>query len=310
MRGKVGIATDTVPLVWEEAVDASEISALTIAIVASAVSAGVNVGNPATVAIEHSFDDGATWIALTNLNGAVVTAAGTFLTSVSLSTGLVAPIIRVTLTAPAGQSVTVTKARKNRFLPGTLISFAGSSFLGGTSVDANLVMQYGPGGVFVDTEVAYDTTTPANTRPLPVRLVNDTGVMDFGVGAAGAQTPRVYDTAAAAGFVQNAADLAVIQGQLTTIDGHVDGVEGALATLNAKDFATQVTLDALKTSVEARLGGSLVPGAYDYIGTDTSGALTDVHTYKLGGAGGAVVKTVTVTYSAVDKLTVTSTASV
>jgi hypothetical protein len=176
LRGQIGIASDTVPLTWEASVDASEISALTIAIVCSAVSAGVNVGNPATVGIQHSFDDGATWLALTGLNGGVVTAAGTFLTSVSLTTGLVAPLIKVTLTAPAGQTVTVTKARKNRFLPGTLISFAGSSFLGGAAVDATLVMQYGPGGVYNDTELTYDTTTPANTRALPVIGVDASGV--------------------------------------------------------------------------------------------------------------------------------------
>ena len=176
LRGQIGIATDTVPLVWEASVDASEISALTVAIVCSSVSAGVNVVNPATVGIEHSFDDGLSWITVAGLNGAVVSGAGTFLTSVSLTSGLIAPLIKVTLTAPAGQSVTITKARKNRFLPGTLISFAGSSFLGGTTVNANLVMKYGPAGVFVDTAVTYDTTTPANTRALPVIGVDASGV--------------------------------------------------------------------------------------------------------------------------------------
>ena len=176
LRGKIGIATDTVPLVWEASVDASEISALTIAIVCSAVSAGVNALSPAVVGIQHSFDDGLTWITVAGLNGAVVSGAGTFLTSVSLTSGLIAPLIKVTLTAPAGQSVTITKARKNRFLPGTLISFAGSSFLGGTTVNANLVMKYGPAGVFADTAVTYDTTTPANSRPLPVLGIDSAGL--------------------------------------------------------------------------------------------------------------------------------------
>lgn len=142
LRGKIGVATDTVPLVYEASVDASEISALTIAVICTAVSGGVGVLTPATVGIEHSFDDGLTWVALSSLNGGVITGAGTFLTSVTLNTGLVAPIIRVTITAPAGESITVSKVSKNRFLPGTLISFAGTSFLGGSTVTANNSFKY------------------------------------------------------------------------------------------------------------------------------------------------------------------------
>lgn len=178
LRGKIGVASATVPLQWEASVDASEISALTVVIIASAVSAGVTVLTPAVVSLEHSFDDGASWIAMTGLNGAVVTGVGSFLTSVSLTTGLVAPLIRITLTPPAGETVTVSKARKNRFLPGTLISFAGASFLGGTTVTAVAAMKYGPAGVFVDTFATYDTTTPANTRALPVIFVDAAGIVN------------------------------------------------------------------------------------------------------------------------------------
>ena len=141
LRGNIGRATDVLPLVWEASIDASEISALTIALVCDSVSAGINALNPALVTIDHTFDDGLTWVALSNLNGGVVSGAGTFLTSVSLNTGLVAPVIRVTLTAPAGESLMISRARKNRFLPGTIISFAGTALLGGTSVFADMRMQ-------------------------------------------------------------------------------------------------------------------------------------------------------------------------
>ena len=176
LRGNIGRATDVLPLVWEASIDASEISALTIALVCDSVSAGINALNPALVTIDHTFDDGLTWVALSNLNGGVVSGAGTFLTSVSLNTGLVAPVIRVTLTAPAGESLMISRARKNRFLPGTIISFAGTALLGGTSVFADMRMQYGAGGVYANTRVTLDTSTPGNTRPVPVFNVNSSGV--------------------------------------------------------------------------------------------------------------------------------------
>jgi hypothetical protein len=44
----------------------------------------------------------------------------------------------------------------------------------------------------------------------------------------------------------------------TTIIGHVDGIETALATLNAKDFATQTTLATLNTKVTACNTGAVV----------------------------------------------------
>ena len=86
-------------------------------------------------------------------------------------------------------------------------------------------------------------------------------------------------------------------------------VLAGVGTLNAKDFATQTTLAALKTSVEASMYGSLVPTAYDYIGVNTAGATSDTLTFKVGGAGGATAKTVTLNYSGADKLTLTSVAA-
>lgn len=43
---------------------------------------------------------------------------------------------------------------------------------------------------------------------------------------------------------------AATEAKQDTIIGHVDGIEGALTTLNAKDFATQTTLAALNTKID------------------------------------------------------------
>lgn len=55
-------------------------------------------------------------------------------------------------------------------------------------------------------------------------------------------------------------------------------------------------LDSLNTTVAARLTGSFVPGAYDYM-SYTSGLSTDTYVFKTGGAGGTTVKTLVVTWT-------------
>jgi len=87
-----------------------------------------------------------------------------------------------------------------------------------------------------------------------------------------------------------------------------DATNTKLDTLNAKDFATQTTLNALKTSVEARLSGSFVPAAYDYM-TYTSGATSDTYVFKLGGAGGTTVKTLVINYVDSTKAVITTVAA-
>lgn len=46
---------------------------------------------------------------------------------------------------------------------------------------------------------------------------------------------------------------------------------------------------------------SLVPFAFDYISADYSGSVTDVYTYKSGGAGGTTVAVVTITWTSTTK---------
>ena len=91
-------------------------------------------------------------------------------------------------------------------------------------------------------------------------------------------------------------------------DATVQATNTKLDTLVAKDFSTETTLAALKTSVEARASGSLVPAAFDYIGY-TSGATTDTYVYKTGGAGGTTVKTITVSFTDATKAVLSSVAA-
>jgi hypothetical protein len=67
------------------------------------------------------------------------------------------------------------------------------------------------------------------------------------------------------------------------IIGHVDGIEGALSTLNAKDFATEATSQKLRKWPYANFA-SITP---------TEDATEKVYTYKT--SGGATVGTITIT---------------
>lgn len=64
-----------------------------------------------------------------------------------------------------------------------------------------------------------------------------------------------------------------------TIIGHVDGIEGALTTLNAKDFATETTLASLLAKSDRSKLGSNTPTAYTT--TSISAFVTADASYKL-----------------------------
>ncbi len=52
-----------------------------------------------------------------------------------------------------------------------------------------------------------------------------------------------------------------------------------------------------RLDVNATIDGSLVTEAFDYIAATYPDAVTEVYTYKIGGAGGITVATVTVVYT-------------
>jgi hypothetical protein len=95
------------------------------------------------------------------------------------------------------------------------------------------------------------------------------------------------------------ATLAAIQGFVDGIEGSVDGLEG-LATVT----------NALLNNIATRVPGNLLGGVnYDYI-EQVQAALTDTWTFKEGGAGGILRRTITITYATADKAVITTVVAV
>lgn len=92
----------------------------------------------------------------------------------------------------------------------------------------------------VDTEVNEDTVTPANSRPLPVKLMNDSGV-EFGTNTAPIRIDPVGTTA------QPITD----NGGSITIDGSVSVTSSALPT----GAATEATLSSIDGKTPALVSG-------------------------------------------------------
>ena len=99
-----------------------------------------------------------------------------------------------------------------------------------------------------------------------------------------------------------------IEGTLTAIAGYVDQIEGGQTT-------AQLTLDGINTSLGAietdtllmrlKTASSLVSEPHDYIALTYVGITTDIATatYKLGGAAGTTVATLTLGYDGSNRLT-------
>lgn len=96
--------------------------------------------------------------------------------------------------------------------------------------------------------------------------------------------------------------------KLDTLHSDIGSTNTKLDTLNAKDFATSAKQDTTNTLLSDRLGGSLVPSKFDYIGY-TDGGATETFVYKTGGTGGTTVKTIVVTYSDATKAVLVSVAA-
>lgn len=168
---RMGVYTDTDPFVAAYAITPNEISLTGVYVKTSAVSAGIGPANPAVISMEFSPDGGATWRTVSPIAAEPIETAGLFLASVSGSQ-LVGPLIRVTVTVPAGETITISEVGVRRIRPGMVATLMGSpTGLG----DVGIQYLRGPGGVYAATKPTYDLTTPANNRPLPVTLVQDAG---------------------------------------------------------------------------------------------------------------------------------------
>jgi hypothetical protein len=78
---------------------------------------------------------------------------------------------------------------------------------------------------------------------------------------------------------------------------------GESSALDGTLVPVQVDPATGRILVSAVGGAGLVTTTYDYISL-ASGSTTDVYTYKLGGAGGVTVATVTITYTDNTKSTI------
>lgn len=119
----------------------------------------------------------------------------------------------------------------------------------------------------VDTEVNEDTVTPSNSRPLPVKLMDQTGV-EFGTASvpvridptgsttqpiSAAALPLPAGAATAAHQVTGNAELLAINGKIVTVDtGNVTVVSSALPT-GASTSALQTSGNASLTSIDGKL---------------------------------------------------------
>jgi hypothetical protein len=137
----------------------------------------------------------------------------------------------------------------------------------------------------VDTSVSEDTVTPANNRPLPVKLTGFTG--DITV------TANQLDVST------NAADDSMAIGD--PISGEIANVgfndDGSTKSLKVKDDDANTALTALVDKLPA----GLVPSKFDQIVTTYVGATTDIATVVYKDAG-VTVATLTLSYDGSNRL--------
>jgi len=118
--GKIGHleATSYFPF----SISGSEVYGITCVLVVSAVSAGVNIGNPVVVSLQHSWDD-ATWNAVPGAElynassvgtATQVEGAGTYILTPTAASGKIAPRCQVKIVVPAGESAEVSQLQRTR----------------------------------------------------------------------------------------------------------------------------------------------------------------------------------------------------
>lgn len=171
---KMGTYTDTDPYIATYAITPNEISFTGFYIDVASVSAGINAGNPCTTLIEFSRDGGTKWNGVAGASISQIDAAGQFMAEAGGQT-FVGPLMRITVTPPAGESIVITEVGVRRIRPGMVATLLSYGAGGGGLGDVGIFYQRGPGGVYANTKPTYDTSTPANNRPLPVWLTPDSG---------------------------------------------------------------------------------------------------------------------------------------
>jgi hypothetical protein len=108
------ISTAAHPLTWYGTVQCEEMSLCFIVVIVSAVSAGINIGNPGILTWETTYDDGLTWDPIIGINTDPIISAGKFFAEFTFNVQHVGPDVRVTVTPPAGETITISEVRKAR----------------------------------------------------------------------------------------------------------------------------------------------------------------------------------------------------
>jgi hypothetical protein len=200
LYGDGGIATNAAPRVFTGSFSTEEMSLCYVIVTVSAVSGGVNAGNPATITWQTSIDHGATWRALDGVVSEPITAAGVFTARLTGDTTIVGPACRVVITPPAGETVTVSKVEKSKVTDLAVFrsSAAGGGGGGGatgTIVGVGGAAQYASGAALSGQTVAaymigYDGVTHREflltplggllTSPVPKNII-ETDRIDYSI---------------------------------------------------------------------------------------------------------------------------------
>jgi hypothetical protein len=114
MYGDTGLATVAHPRVFTGSFTTEEMSLCYVIVTISAVSGGVNAGNPASIIWETSLNKGVTWRTVDGVTADPITGAGEFIAKLTADTTVVGPTCRVRIVPPAGETVTVDKCEKSK----------------------------------------------------------------------------------------------------------------------------------------------------------------------------------------------------
>jgi len=163
-RGAFGMVTFRSPKTIGFNVNANEFAILALAVVVNRAGTLMNVQN-GTLTVETSPDGGLTW---KNILGTLepITGEGTFVWNVSYEAGTIYPVCRATCTAPIEDPecfYVVEAIYQNKLSPNEP-SFIKTQFSGTLTAST---------GFFTDGvagNVEENTVTPANSKPLPVKM--------------------------------------------------------------------------------------------------------------------------------------------
>ena len=167
----LGLFTNATPLTAEFRVSPAESRNFVVAVTVSAVTgAGPTYANPI---VQTTWDDGDTWVTVSDVELQAVTGTGTFLAYATAISSPVSPRCRLVLTPVAAHTITVSDLTKARFAPGYGPASAPPNTTGGsTTVAINSPLGAQLEATSVGVALATDQAT--QTAPLGVRETDGT----------------------------------------------------------------------------------------------------------------------------------------